>query len=145
MDKRPDRKTTAIAALPGRFSFIRVLKPFSACFCFSLLFPMFCAITAPFLRVLRGFIGPKYPVNQKTRCFCFGSAGSNPPILARDCLIGRFPSACALPFLLLLQATFRPACVLRSAYVMPYSLPPGTGSQGKSNLTRSRHNIYIFL
>lgn len=42
MDKRPDRKTTAIAALPGWFSFIRVLRPFSARFCFSLLFPMFC-------------------------------------------------------------------------------------------------------
>ena len=135
-----------LAALPGRFPFIRVLMPFSTRFCFSLLFPMFCcrAVTAPFLRVLRGFIGPKYPEPESPLLRLLISRRA-PSIRARDCPVERFPSACVLLFLPLLQGVFRPDCVLRSACVLPYSLPTGTDFQGKSNLPRRKYNIYIFL
>ena len=125
MDQRPNRTALTIAALPGRFSFVRVLRPFSSRFCFPLLFPVFCrprhhsAVSARSAWVYRAEVYRK-PENPLLRL----TASRKEPLL---------------------QGMFCLGCVLRSACILPYSLPTGTDFQGKSNLCAFRRNFFYFL
>lgn len=93
--KTRESKNEYHTALHGRFSFFRVLKPFSARFCFSLLFPTFCfprrhgAVSARSRRIY----GASLSHNDKTTCSGIRPAG-------RDRLFRQHATRTAFPVLL---------------------------------------------